>query len=146
MKKIVLPLLAIILSGILLLAGCGDNATTPATTTTTTQTTVTTTQKTTATATTTTSTTKVTTPTTTPADESDKYGGIYHYGLSVAPATPLGYPVEAAPDAGLIAGLALERLLLVGDGGVSYPRLAESWDIDTAANIMIFHAGIRNCG
>lgn len=123
----------------LLLSGCGGNETTVTTATTTT----TNTQTTTATATTTTtttSTTHATTSTTTPADDDDKYGGIYHYALSVAPATPLGYPVESAPDAMLIFSLALERLLLIGDGGaVTYPRLAESWDIDVAANTMTFH-------
>ena len=136
MKKLLLSTIVIIVSLLLVLTGCGSDETTPVTSTTTTKTTATT-QTTTSTASQTTATT--TTATTTPSNSEDMYGGIYHYGLSVAPGTPLGYPVESAPDAGLIAGLALERLLLVGDGGIAYPRLAESWDIDVAGNTMTFH-------
>lgn len=123
----------------LLLAGCGGDATTPATTTTTTQTTSSTTQTTATTATSTTTSTTQATQTTTPSDTSDMYGGIYKYPLSVAPATPLGYPIETAPDASLIARLSLESLLIAGDGGVVIPRLATSWDIDVPGNTLTFH-------
>ena len=132
MKKLLLPLMAFLLIGMLLLAGCGGNTTTPAATTTTQTTTATTAQlrhhchdyghyyndhgHTTAT----------TTATTNATPTVDMYGGVYHFPLNVAPASPLGYPVETNNVEGMVASCALERLFNVGDGGVFYPRLANA--------------------
>jgi len=125
-------LVIIVLS--LLFSGCGDKSTTTTTSATTA------TQTTSNPATTTTTKTTAATPTTTakPAPVDDMYGGIYNYPLNVAPASPLGYPIETNPVEGLVAGCALERLVLSLDGGLQ-PRLATSWDIDVPAKTMTFH-------
>ena len=128
--------LAIILILGLLLTGCGSTTTTttaPATTTTQTTSTTVTSSTTTTTATTTTTTTAKPTATV------DMYGGVYHYPLNVAPASPIGYPPETNNIEAMVASAALESLLLSGDGGTIYPRLATSWDIDVAAKTMTFH-------
>jgi peptide/nickel transport system substrate-binding protein len=136
-KTVLFSFMAIILILSLILSGCGSSTTTTATSTTTTKTT---TQTTTAPQTTTTTTkTSTTTATPTPTATIDKYGGVYHYPLNVAPASPLGYPVETNPVEGLVASCALERLLLTGDNGFIDPRLATSWEVDVAAKTMTFH-------
>ena len=135
MKKFLLSSIVIIVSFMLVLTGCGSDETTPATTITT-QTTATT--QTSASTTHTTQTTQ-TTVTATPTADANMYGGVYHYPLSVAPSTPLGYPSESANDVGPIAGVALERLVLIGDDGTIYPRLATSWDIDPDAKTITYH-------
>jgi peptide/nickel transport system substrate-binding protein len=131
-KMVLFGLLAIILIISLILPGCGSNATTTPIPTTTGAT------PTTPASTTTTAPPTSATPTTTPAPTVDKYGGVYHYPLNVAPASPLGYPVESNTIEGLVAGAALERLLLSGDAGLE-PRLATSWVIDVAAKTMTFN-------
>jgi peptide/nickel transport system substrate-binding protein len=132
-KTALFSLMAIILILSLILPGCGSSTTTTITQTTTaaTQTTATTTTKTT--------TATTTTATTTPTTDANMYGGVYHYPLNVAPASPLGYPIETNAVEGLVAGCALERLILTGDNGLIDPRLATSWDIDVPAKTMTFH-------
>ena len=120
------------------MTGCGGDTTTPATTTTTQTTTSSTTQSTATTTQTTSTATQTTTATATATTTEDMYGGTYHYPLSAAPASPLGYPIETNALEGLVAGCALERLIASGDMGLQ-PRLATSWDIDVAAKTMTFH-------
>jgi peptide/nickel transport system substrate-binding protein len=132
-KMALFGLLTIILILSLILPGCGSTPTTTATSTTTAAATTTTTS------TTTTAPPTSSTPTTTPVVTVDMYGGVYHYPLNVAPASPLGYPVESNTIEGLVASAALERLLLTGDNSVIEPRLATSWDIDVPAKTMTFH-------
>jgi peptide/nickel transport system substrate-binding protein len=76
---------------------------------------------------------------TTSAPNSSKYGGIIKLALSVSPSTPLGYPVESAPDSATIATAAVERLVSVKFGGLVVPVLATSWDLNPAAKTMTFH-------
>jgi ABC-type transport system substrate-binding protein len=64
-----------------------------------------------------------------PEPELDKYGGVLKEVLTVGPATPIGYPPEAAPDASADAVPALESLLRVRNGGVVEPLLATAWEI-----------------
>ena len=126
-KIVLFGIIASILILSLVLPGCGTKTTTttaaPATTT----------------AATTAPVTKTTTATTTPAATVNKYGGVYHYPLNVAVASPLGYPIETNPVEGLVAGCALERLMLTGDNGFIDPRLATSWKVDTANKSMTFN-------
>jgi peptide/nickel transport system substrate-binding protein len=127
-KIMLFGIIASILILSLILPGCGTKTTTtaaPATTT--------------AATTTTAAVTKTTTATTTPAATVNKYGGVYHYPLNVAVASPLGYPIETNPVEGLVAGCALERLMLTGDNGFIDPRLATSWKVDTANKSMTFN-------
>lgn len=67
------------------------------------------------------------------------YGGVFKLALTVGPATPLGYPAEAAPDAAALATHALERLIRVTRGGVVQPMLATSWEVDPAGLTVTFH-------
>lgn len=134
-KSLVLLVTATLLSSLILSACGAPEETTPTTTTPTTTAPATTAPTTTAPATTAPATT--TPAPTTPAP--DLYGGVYKYPLTVAPTTPLGYPPESAPDAYLIAGVALEKLVLSGNGGVVEPRLATSWDVDINAKTMTFY-------
>jgi peptide/nickel transport system substrate-binding protein len=53
--------------------------------------------------------------------------------------SPIGYPVETNPVEGLVAGCALERLMLTGDNGFIDPRLATSWEVDAPTKTMTFH-------
>jgi len=64
-----------------------------------------------------------------PVPEPDKYGGILKEVLTVGPATPIGYPPEAAPDAQADARPAIESLVRVKNGGVVVPLLATAWEI-----------------
>jgi peptide/nickel transport system substrate-binding protein len=135
-------LMAILLILSLILPGCGSNTTTTTTSKPTSSTTTTTTSNPTATSTTTTTSITTTSTTTTPTTQTsnaDMYGGIYHYPLNVAPASPLGYPVETNPVEGLVASCALERLLLTGDNGFIDPRLATSWEVNVPTKAMTFH-------
>ena len=129
MKKVICILAAVILLLGLVLSACGEpeesepTTTTPATTspepTKTTQTpTKTTTEP-----------TKTTAEPTTTAPVSDKYGGVIKEVLTVGPATPIGYPPEAAPDAQADARPAVESLIRVRSGGVVEPLLATGWEI-----------------
>jgi len=128
--------IVLLITASLVLAGCGPDETT---TTTSAQPTTTTTATTTAT-TTTTSALPTATQTVTPADpDADKYGGVYKYPLNVAPASPIGHPAEMNNIEALVATAAMESLLLSGDGGIIYPRLATSWDVDVANKSMTFH-------
>jgi peptide/nickel transport system substrate-binding protein len=123
-------LLAIILVASLVFSGCGSTTTTTPPTTkpaTTTQ------------ATTTAATTTTAAPTTKPTPTVDMYGGTYHYPLNVAPASPIGYPPETNNIEAMVASAALESLILSGDGGIIYPRLATSWDVDVPNKSMTFH-------
>jgi ABC-type transport system substrate-binding protein len=125
MKKALIILMAFVVFFSLGLIACGEpETTTPATTTPATTTPATTTPTTTTPATTTPATT--TTPTTPPPD---KYGGVLREVLTVGPATPIGYPPEAAPDALADAIPALESLIRVRSGGVVEPLLATGWEI-----------------
>jgi peptide/nickel transport system substrate-binding protein len=67
------------------------------------------------------------------------YGGIFKLPLTVGPATPLGYPWEAAPDASALAAHALETLIRVTLAGVVEPELATSWEVDPVGLTMTFH-------
>jgi len=125
-KKIcILTVVVILLSLMLLACGEPDETTTPTTTAPTT--TAPTTTAPTTTAPTTTTTAPTTEPTTEP--EPDMYGGIYKQALSVGPATPIGYPAEAAPDAYSLARPAIENLVKLKRGGRVEPCLATSWEI-----------------
>jgi ABC-type transport system substrate-binding protein len=132
MKKIICILAAAILLLGLVLSACGEpeeptpTTTTPATTTPATTTPTTTTPATTTPATTTPATT---TPATTTEPEPDKYGGVLKEVLTVGPATPIGYPPEAAPDASADSRPAIESLVQVKSGGVVEPLLATGWEI-----------------
>ena len=64
-----------------------------------------------------------------PAPRPDKYGGVLKEVLTVGPATPIGYPPEAAPDAQADARPAIESLVRIRDGGVVEPLLATAWEI-----------------
>jgi peptide/nickel transport system substrate-binding protein len=64
-----------------------------------------------------------------PAPEVDKYGGVLKEVLTVGPATPIGYMVEAAPDAMADARPAIESLVQVRPGGAVDPLLATSWEV-----------------
>lgn len=130
-KPLFFVTLAIILILSMVLSGCGTD--TPTTTKPATTTTSPTTSSPAAT-------TATTAPTTTePEPTVDMYGGVYKYPLNVAPASPIGYPPEMNNIEAMVASAALESLLLSGDGGIIYPRLATSWDIDVAAKTMVFH-------
>lgn len=63
------------------------------------------------------------------AANEDRYGGVLKEVLTVGPATPIGYPPKAAPDAGAAALPALETLVRVTQDGIVEPLLAESWEI-----------------
>jgi peptide/nickel transport system substrate-binding protein len=123
MKKIICILAAVILLLGLVLSACGEpeepapETTTPAATTPPTTTTPATT------------TPATTTPATTTEPEPDKYGGVLKEVLTVGPATPIGYPPEAAPDASADARPAIESLVQVKSGGVVEPLLATGWEI-----------------
>jgi peptide/nickel transport system substrate-binding protein len=80
--------------------------------------------------------TKTTPAPTTPAPEPepDKYGGILKEVLTVGPATPIGYPVEAAPDASADSRPAIESLLRIRNGGVAEALLATGWEIAPDGN------------
>ncbi len=139
MKKIFFSSILVLLAVALVLTGCGGNETTPATTTTTSQTTGTTQTTATTTQTSATTQTTTTTATVTPTTGEDMYGGVYLYPLNVAPASPLGYPPETNNIEAMVASAALETLILSGDGGIIYPRLATSWDIDVPNRTLTFH-------
>jgi peptide/nickel transport system substrate-binding protein len=125
MKKLLFTLLVIILLTSLTLVACGEE-TTPATT---------------APAATTTAPAATTKPApapattatapaaTTPAADAAKYGGVYKYVLTVAPARPIGYLSEGAPDSGTAAAPATEGLISVDRKGNIIPKLAVSWDV-----------------
>ncbi|HSW57483.1 MAG TPA: ABC transporter substrate-binding protein, partial [Dehalococcoidales bacterium] len=140
--KRTLIVLGIVITLCMILTACGGTpATTPATTapqTTAPQTTAPATTTTTPARTTTPTAPAVTTatppvtmstprPTATPVQP--QYGGTFKQALRVGPATPLGYPIEAAPDAQALAIHSLERLIRVKRGGFVEPLLATSWDI-----------------
>lgn len=61
--------------------------------------------------------------------EAEKCGGIYKEVLRVGPATPIGYPPKAAPDAGSLARPACEALVRIARGGKVEPLLATGWEI-----------------
>jgi peptide/nickel transport system substrate-binding protein len=63
------------------------------------------------------------------AANEDRYGGVLKEVLTVGPATPIGFPSEAAPDARAAARPALETLVKVTQDGRVEPLLAESWEI-----------------
>lgn len=67
------------------------------------------------------------------------YGGVFINPLTVGPATPLGYPWEAAPDAYSLARHSLEALIGGNLAGEVLPELATSWEVDTAALTITFH-------
>jgi peptide/nickel transport system substrate-binding protein len=131
MRKSLIILIALVVLLSLGLVACGEpSTTTPATTTPSTTTPATTTPATTKPATTTpTTTTPATTTPATTTPPPDKYGGILKEVLTVGPATPIGYPPEAAPDALADAVPALEGLIRVRNGGVVEPLLATGWEI-----------------
>ena len=73
------------------------------------------------------------------ATDKDKYGGVLKEVLRVGPATPIGYPAEAAPDAQAASMPALETLVRVTSDGQVEPLLAKSWEIGTdRKNITFF--------
>ena len=123
MKKTLIILLGFILLFSVVLSACKSE--TPATTTTAPTTTAATTKPAT-TAPTTAPTTKPTTPT---APTGEKYGGVYKTALTVAPARPIGYTAEAAPDSYTAADPAVERLIRVKMDGSVEGLLATSWKV-----------------
>jgi peptide/nickel transport system substrate-binding protein len=69
--------------------------------------------------------------------EAQKYGGVLKRVLTVGPATPIGYPAEAAPDAYWAAKPALETLIRVKRGGVIEPVLATNLKVAPDRNSII---------
>jgi peptide/nickel transport system substrate-binding protein len=140
MKKAIIILIAFVVVFSLGLVACGEpTTTTTVTTTTAATTTATTTTAATTTATTTpATTTTVTTTTTITTPPPDQYGGVLKEVLTVGPATPIGYPAEAAPDAAADAVPALEGLMRIRNGGIVEPLLATAWDIAPDGNSITF--------
>jgi peptide/nickel transport system substrate-binding protein len=119
MKKMLFVLIGIVLLFSLLLGACGKE--TPVTT---------------KPAATTSSAITTAAPATTPAatsapasttPDADRYGGTFKIPLVIGPATPLGYPAEAAPDSTAVAVQTLETLIRVKMDGTIEPVLATSW-------------------
>ena len=134
MKKVICILAAVILLLGLVLSACGEpEEPTPETTTPAATTTPSTTAPTTEPTKTTTAPTKTTAEPTT-APEPDKYGGVLKEVLTVGPATPIGYPPEAAPDASADSRPAIESQVQVKNGGVVEPLLATGWEIAPDGN------------
>ncbi len=79
-------------------------------------------------------------PTTTSPDAA-KYGGVYIYPLTVAPARPIGYPSEASGDSYTMASPSNESLISIDMAGNIIPVLAVSWDISPDGKSMIL--GLR---
>ncbi len=123
MKKTFMLLFGFILVLSLLLGACGGEKTTAPTTAPTTATT-----KPTTTAPTTAPTTKPTT-TTTAAPTGEKYGGVFKYPLTVAPARPIGYAAEAAPDSITCASPAVQGLIRIWADGTIEGVLATAWKV-----------------
>ncbi|MFC1534806.1 ABC transporter substrate-binding protein [Thermodesulfobacteriota bacterium] len=75
----------------------------------------------------------------------DKYGGILRQALRVGPATPIGYPAEAAPDATWAGRPALEAFARTRDGGIVEPVLATSWKVaqDRKSLILTLRKGVK---
>lgn len=141
MKKALYLLAALVLVLSLTLSACGEpEETTPQPTATTPQPTATTPGPTATTPGTTTPEPTKTEPTATkpttpgPEPEVDKYGGVLKEVLTVGPATPIGYPPEAAPDASADARPAIESLVRLRNGGVVEPLLATGWEIAPDGN------------
>ena len=93
-------------------------------------------------------TTKAPSPTTTTAPapttaspDAAKYGGVYKQALTVAPARPIGYLSEGAPDSGTAAAPAIEGLISVDRAGKILPKLAVSWEVAKDGKSMII--GLR---
>ena len=124
MRKTLFILLGFILVLSLLLVACGGEKTTAPTTAPTT--TAPSTTKPATTAPTTAPTTKPTTPT---APTGEKYGGVFGYPLTVAPARPIGYAPEAAPDSYTCASPAVQGLIRVRADGSIEGVLATSWKV-----------------
>jgi peptide/nickel transport system substrate-binding protein len=72
-------------------------------------------------------------PTTPAAPTGEKYGGIYKIALAVAPARPIGYTAEAAPDSYTDSEPAVERLVVLRADGSVEGELATSWKVDVDA-------------
>ncbi len=120
MRKTLFVLLCFVVVLSMVLVACGEEK--PATTTaapTATTTAPTTTVKPTA--------TTVAPTATTPLG--DQHGGIYQTALTVAPARPIGYPPEAAPDSYTGAAPALETLTRNKLDGSIEGLLATSWKV-----------------
>jgi ABC-type transport system substrate-binding protein len=66
---------------------------------------------------------------TTAAADAAKYGGVYKQALTVAPARPIGYLSESAPDSYTNSAPALEGFVTVDRAGNIIPKLAVSWEI-----------------
>ena len=77
--------------------------------------------------------------------EADRYGGIYRESLRVGPATPIGYPSEAAPDASFLAKPACETLVRVLKGGQIEPLLATEWKVapDGKSILLTLRKGVK---
>jgi len=58
-----------------------------------------------------------------------KYGGVYRQALTVAPARPIGYLSEGAPDSYTNAAPAVEGFFTVDRTGKIIPKLAVSWEV-----------------
>ncbi|MCJ7605709.1 MAG: ABC transporter substrate-binding protein [Dehalococcoidales bacterium] len=56
----------------------------------------------------------------------------------MGPATPIGYPAEAAPDAYSLGRPAIETLVRLNKGGIVLPALATSWTIADDGNSITF--------
>lgn len=143
MKKTLLFLIAIISISGLLIAGCGEPATTTPTTTAPTATTPTATTPTTTTPTTTTPTTTPTTEPTgpVPPDEGAVYGGTFTIIENIL-ANNVGYPPEFGSQEGATSSIWAEPLAIPADNFVDLiPFLATSWEEDFEA--MTFTAYLR---
>jgi peptide/nickel transport system substrate-binding protein len=126
MKKTLFLLLAFVVVISLLLVACGEKETTPATTAAPTTAAPTTKPPTTAAPTTAPTTAAPTTPA---APTGEKYGGVFKYPLGVAPARPIGYLPEAAPDSYTCASPACESLIRIKADGSIVGVLATSWKV-----------------
>jgi ABC-type transport system substrate-binding protein len=118
MKKTLYILLGFVLLFSMVLVACGKA--TPATTTAPTAT---------ATATVKPTIAPTTVAPTITAPTGEKYGGIYKVALSVAPARPIGYPPEAAPDSYTAAAPAVQTLTRNRLDGSIEGILATAWKV-----------------
>ncbi|MCR4393248.1 MAG: ABC transporter substrate-binding protein, partial [Dehalococcoidales bacterium] len=137
MKRYLIPII-ILLACILVITGCGQNATTPATSTSpkpTTSATSTTTMTGTSTI------QPTTTATTTPVSGSSKYGGVLRLIEPSGPGTPIGWNPETSGGSVLSMQLSLQFLLKEMKGGKIEPNLAESYEVNTSldAPSITFH-------
>ena len=77
--------------------------------------------------------------------KSERYGGVYKEALRVGPATPIGFPPKAAPDASTLARPACESLVRITRGGKVEPILATGWKIapDKKSIVLTLRKGVK---